>query len=242
MNGIKRMLAALLLSGMLVVPPQPAPDANVYIEVEVQHSEMYIPDLAVEDVIVYFNEVCLDSEFTDSGDPSVIQKWMVPICYELYGDYTQQDEAVIEKFENWLDQLEGFAGMARSPSPEQTNMRIYFCTQDEIVDRLGENFVWSDGGVTYWYEENQIYDAIICCRNDIDQYLRNSVLLEELYNSLGAVQDTQLREDSIIYQVFSQPQEMTEVDELILRLLYHPDMLCGMNAGQCEEVIRKLYY
>jgi hypothetical protein len=32
------------------------------------------------------------------------------------------------------------------------------------------------------------------------------------------------------------------VDELILKLLYHPEMLPGMNAAQCEEVIRRLYY
>ncbi len=239
---IRQMLAALLLSGVLVVSPPPVPGTNLYAAIEVQHSEMYIADLSVEDVIIYFDEVCLDSEYTNSGDPSVVQKWTVPIRYQLYGEYTQQDLAVIEKFESWLNQVEGFEGMSQSTSPEQTNMRIYFCEQDEIVDRLGEQYVWSDGGVTYWYEENQIYDAIICCRKDIDQHLRNSVLLEELYNSLGAVQDTLLREDSIIYQHFAQPQEMTEVDELILRLLYHPDMLCGMNAEQCAEVIRSLYY
>ena len=32
------------------------------------------------------------------------------------------------------------------------------------------------------------------------------------------------------------------VDWLILKLLYHPDIKCGMNAQQCEEIIRKLYY
>jgi hypothetical protein len=59
---------------------------------------------------------------------------------------------------------------------------------------------------------------------------------------LGPIQDTGLRPDSIIYQEYSEPQELTEVDELILKLLYHPDILPGMNAAQCEEVIRRLYY
>ena len=27
-----------------------------------------------------------------------------------------------------------------------------------------------------------------------------------------------------------------------VELLYHPDMKCGMDSVQCEEVIRKLYY
>jgi len=51
-----------------------------------------------------------------------------------------------------------------------------------------------------------------------------------------------LRPDSIIYQEYSEVQDLTLVDWLILRLLYHPDMLCGMDAAQCEAVIRDLYY
>ena len=51
-----------------------------------------------------------------------------------------------------------------------------------------------------------------------------------------------LRLDSIIYQQYSQPQDLTLEDWLLLRLLYHPDILCGMDAAQCEAVIRNLYY
>ena len=39
------------------------------------HSEFYIDDLSVEDVIAYFNEVCLDAEFVNEGNPNVVQKW-----------------------------------------------------------------------------------------------------------------------------------------------------------------------
>ena len=88
----------------------------------------------------------------------------------------------------------------------------------------------------------EIYDATICYRTDLDQYLRNSVILEEIYNGLGPIQDTALRPDSLIYQGFSEPQWVTPVDELILKLLYHPSILPGMDAQQCEQVIRSLYY
>ena len=77
---------------------------------------------------------------------------------------------------------------------------------------------------------------------EFDQEVRNSVILEEIYNGLGPVQDTDLRQDSLIYSGYSIPQELTEIDELLLKLLYHPDMKCGMNAAECEAVIRNLYY
>ena len=96
--------------------------------------------------------------------------------------------------------------------------------------------------MTFWYIDDVIYKAIICYRSDIPQYTRNSVILEEIYNGLGPVQDTDLREDSIIFSGFSEPQSLTEIDRLILQLLYHPQMQCGMDAAQCEAVIRQLYY
>jgi len=91
-------------------------------------------------------------------------------------------------------------------------------------------------------DNNEIYYATICYSDEMRQYTRNSVILEEIYNGLGPIQDTVLREDSIIYQYFTEPQDLTDVDWLILKLLYHEDMKCGMDAEACEQVIRKLYY
>lgn len=209
---------------------------------EPPHSLLYIPGVSVEDVIVYFNEVCLDSEFIESGDPSFVQKWTVPIRYTLEGDYTDTDIAVLNSFEDWLNSIEGFPGISATENLWERNMQISFCTQEELVRVNGSEFENSDGAVTFWYDNNEIYDAVIFYCTDIDQYVRNSVILEEVYNGLGPIQDTSLRPDSIIYQEYSQPQTLTAIDELILRLLYHPDILPGMDAQQCEQVIRTLYY
>lgn len=207
------------------------------------HSELYIPGLDVEDVITYFNEVCLDAEFSDGGDFTLLQKWTEPIVYTIKGDPTEEDLAALNNFTVWLNNYPGFPGIYEGPNPDYANLHLNFCSSEDMVDILGDNFYGMDGGVTFWYDgDNRIYHAVICYRNDIDQYLRNSVILEEIYNGLGPVQDTQLREDSIIYAEFSEPQALTQIDELILKLLYHPDMKCGMNAAACEAVIRQLYY
>ena len=216
-------------------PTEPAPT-------EPEHSALYIEDLSVEDVILYFNEVCLDSEFINSGDPSVVQKWDIPIYYMLEGNYTDEDIATLEAFVAWLNTVEGFPGIHATEDPGMRNMRISFGDQQHMLNLMGDSFSGLDGAVTFWYNYNCIYTATICYRSDINQYTRNSVILEEIYNGLGPIQDTGLRPDSIIYQEYSEPQALTEIDELILKLLYHPDILPGMNAAQCEEVIRRLYY
>ncbi len=235
------ILLAILLGGTPLSEMLSEPQDGSEITAPI-HSPLYIDGVAVEDVITYFNEVCLDSEITLSGDPSVVQKWTAPISYYLHGDYTEEDKQTVEGFAAWLNTVEGFPGIEEISYSAGAVMNIYFCSQDELVDRMGDEYSYSDGAVTFWYEQNEIYTAIICCRDDVSQHLRNSVILEEIYNSLGPVQDTMLREDSLIYQYYSEPQALTAVDELIIRLLYHPDIECGMNAADCEAVIRTLYY
>ena len=206
------------------------------------HSPLYIPDISVEDAIRYFNEVCLDSEFVHGGDPSYVQKWVEPVYYTLEGSYTDADIAVLNKFVDWLNDLDGFPGISQTQDPVRQNLRICFVNSQEMVSLMGSDYTYMDGAVRFWYVDNKIIDSIICYRNDISQYVRNSVILEEIYNGLGPIQDTGLRTDSIIYQGYSEPQWLTAVDELILQLLYHPDILVGMDAAQCEEIIRRLYY
>jgi len=233
--------------GMEKVPPETTPETQSSpttvptVPTTEHHSSLYIPGFSVDEVITYFNEVCLDAEFVNSGDASLLQKWTVPIYYMVHGEPTAEDTAVFGDFTAWLNTIEGFPGIYEAQDAAASNLQIYFCTEQELLDRMGDQFMGTDGAVTFWYSNNQIYSAIICYRTDIPQIVRNSVILEELYNGLGPIQDTVLRTDSIIYSGYSEPQALTPVDKLLLKLLYHPQMVCGMDAEACETVIRQLY-
>ena len=251
-------LCALLLTACVSQPEITDPSATVpsstepatttptepptTVPTEPPHSDLCIPGVDVNDVIGWFCEVNLAAEFVHSGDPSYLQKWVSPIFYYVQGNPTNQDLAVLETFTQWLNTLEGFPGISETDDPIQANLNIHFCEQSEMLSLMGDWTYDLDGAVTFWYNDNRIDNAIICVRTDVDQQVRNSVILEELYNGLGPIQDTSLREDSLIYAGYSIPQELTIVDELILRLLYHPNMECGMTLAQCEEIIRNLYY
>ena len=219
-------------------------DSSAELQQPTQHSERYLPGVPVEDVIRYFNEVCLNAEYVISGNATLVQKWTEPIQYVVYGEPTAEDRFTLSAFTEQLNGISGFPGIHETQNPSQANLRIHFCTREELISLMGGGAQYEnmDGAVTFWYNNNQIYDAIICYRTDLDQTLRNSVILEEIYNGLGPIQDSSLRPDSIIYQGFSTPQRLTEMDVLLLQLLYHPEITCGMNAAQCEAVIRRLYY
>jgi hypothetical protein len=95
----------------------------------------------------------------------------------------------------------------------------------------------------FWYYNatNEIHTARIGYRTDIDQSERISILIEEIVNMLG-ISDTELREDSIVYQYSNENTTLSDEDWVILKLLYDPRIKCGFNAQECSEIFGKLYY
>ena len=214
-------------------------------EPEAGHSALYLSDVPVEDVITYFNEVCLDCEYVLSGDPSYVQKWVTPIYYSIDGGCTPKDLAKVEEMAALLNEIEGFPGIYPADEETEANMRIHFWSFKLMMEEMGHyvNGDESDALFHFLYNgNNEIFDVEICVRTDVDQRSRDAFILHELCNSLGPGQDSMLRTDSIIYQGHITAKELTDVDLLLLQLLYHPDMLCGMDAAACEQVIRSLYY
>ena len=55
------------------------------------------------------------------------------------------------------------------------------------------------------------------------------------------ISDTEVREDSIVYQYSNDNLALSDVDWLILELLHHPQIQPGMDRDQCHAVIESLY-
>lgn len=210
------------------------------------HSELYIEGYTAEQIADFFCEVVLDTEYaTGEGNFTLVQKWDAPIRYSIYGDPTDEDLAVLTGLFDGLNAIEGFPGIQSAEEWGYPALCIYFQAREDFNASFGSSIGYedADGATEYWYfnDSNLIYEGWVAYRTDIDQLTRNSVLLEEIVNVLG-LGDTVLRQDSIVYQGYSQPQELSQVDWLILKLLYHPRMERGMDASACRAVIAELYY
>jgi len=195
----------------------------------------------LERVFDWFEEVCLNVEYSYGGNDSCVQKWTQPIRYTIDGAPTEEDVQMLERVCEVFNDIDGFPGIAFAEREWESNLTVFFCSGDHLAETLGDPFTPDlYGGVRFWYNDNEIDNGIICCRNDIDQSVRDAVIIEELYNLLGPVQDTETRNDSVIYQYSNENTELSPVDLLILQLLYHPAVECGMNADECERVIDAL--
>lgn len=211
-----------------------------------EHSALYLPQVSQEEMIRYFNEVVLSIEYsTGSGDPTLVQKWTCPIQYTISGDATQEDLVVLRSLFDALNEIEGFPGIYEATELSPANLTIHFMDSDALQLAFSDilHGEIADGAVQFWYhtDTNEIYSGRIGYRTDIDQSLRNSVLLEEIVNLLG-LNDTILREDSIVYQYGSNITALSDVDWVILKLLYAQEILPGFSESQCRPILEQLYY
>lgn len=213
---------------------------------EPAHSDLYREGLPLEQVLIYFQEVTAQTEYaTGEGNPALIQKWFYPILVEIKGAPTERDLQILEDFFEKLNRVPGFPGISMATGLQQANLTISFLNHQQFQDEFSESICGEDawGAAQYWYfnDTNEIHTGRIGYRTDIPQLDRDSILLEEIVNLLG-INDTVLREDSIVYQYSNSNLELSDVDWLLLELLYHPDIHSGMNAQQCEEIIAEIYH
>lgn len=210
------------------------------------HSALYHPEYTSQQVWEYFEEVVLRTEYSDgTGNAALVQKWKEPILYSIYGTPTEEDLSVLTALFAQLNEIPGFPGIYARAEGEPGNLMIGFWDSKDFNMYFSDFLNGEDayGATQYWYynDTNEIYTADVGYRTDIDQSTRTSVLIEEIINML-AVSDTVLRTDSIVYQYSNDNTALSDIDWLILKLLYHPAIQCGMNSDGCRTVIEELYY
>lgn len=229
--------ATIPLSPSVVTDPAPSvPD----------HSPLYLPHCTPEQMLEYFEEVVLRIEYSDgTGNPALVQKWCSSIRYRIRGDATQADLAVLSDLFAQLNQVPGFPGIREAEDGEPAELTLHFLGEEDFKAMFSDVVNGEDayGATQFWYytATNEIYSADIGYRTDMDQATRNSVLIEEIINTLG-ITDTAVRTDSIVYQYSDDNTTLSDVDWVILRLLYDPAIRCGMDLESCRHVIAALYY
>lgn len=211
------------------------------------HSTFFNPDYTVDEVFACFKDVVLSSEYTENEENSgLVQKWILPIYYSIEGDCSKADEKLITDFINELNQINGFPKMYPAEEEKDPNFVMSFMSSSELAQKMGSavNFERSDGISQFWFllRLNVISKAKIGYDKSMSKAVRNSVLLEEIVNAIGISNDTETREDSIVYSGYTETDRLSEMDWLILRLLYSDEIKCGMNEDECYEAIKRIYY
>ena len=74
-----------------------------------------------------------------------------------------------------------------------------------------------------------------------DQKARNHLIQEEFIGALGLLNDHFLYSDSILYQPWTTVQQPSEVDWLMLNILYSPRLSPGMDKNKIHGVLTEAW-
>ena len=74
-----------------------------------------------------------------------------------------------------------------------------------------------------------------------DPVEQRHLLREELTQSIGLARDSPRYANSIFQSSWTTTLEYAEIDRELIRLLYHPDMVVGLDALGSEAVIQRIY-
>ena len=229
------------------IPESFLPSSFVTVTDEAEHSELYNPNYTVDEVFACFKEVVLSTEYTENEQSgALVQKWILPIFYSIEGDCSENDKKVITDFIDELNKIDGFPKMYPAESSRQPCLVMDFMSAGKLYDEMGDvvRFERSDGISQFWFllRVNVICGAKIGYDRTMADAVRTAVLLEEIVNVLGVSNDTETRSDSIVYSGYTEIDTLSEMDWLILRILYNDEIKCGMNEDECYRAIKRIYY
>ena len=206
---------------------------------------IFTGELSRERIIEFFLDVVMKVEYGDN-DSFRLRKWTDPISVYPSGEENDFDRSMETRLFDTLNEIQGFPGISRTEDAAEATTTVTFLDPEsyEIYRKDYVNEENTGGFCTaYFYTATDVYhSAVIGIRSDTDDTERGSVILEELLQSLGLMNDSYLDPESIFYQGFNEPEWPTELDWILVKCLYHPDMKCGMTAEEVTEVLEHILY
>ena len=125
--------------------------------------------------------------------------------------------------------------------PGQANVTLWYGPLDQMKDHVSYYVEGNWGYFSYRYDGgfNNTLGEIAIATDVNTQESKNHLLREELVGVLGLTNDHDLYSDSILYSEWTTTQELSDVDWLMLNMLYDRDLKPGMSAGEARAILER---
>ncbi len=197
-----------------------------------------------ESTIEYFKEIALGFENGNSSE--IVRKWKSTMKVYLAGTPSPSH---ISKVQQSIDDINNLATDGFSArivqSQSQSNCFMYFGTVSDYEDLFPGTVVGSNFALfNVWWSNDVIREARIFI--DIERTTstqQQSLILEEITQVLGLGKDSPRFPSSIFYETSTNggfATVYTEMDQELVRLLYHPDMTIGLDEFRTDAALRNI--
>ena len=182
---------------------------------------------SVQEVLDYYVEIGMSSEFSNGNRIDYVRKWDRTVLVFVDGSPTAEDLNLMYRLFDALNEVDGFPGIRTCSDKDEATLIIRFLGTDKfypyVMAAIGDPN--SDGYSLIWFSDGIITRGEIGILTTLTQVNRNHVILEEIVQALGQQNDSYRYPDSLFYQGYNEPQWPSDMDWLVFRFLYRPEMI-----------------
>ena len=185
--------------------------------------------------INYFYETALYNE--ELGEqPHFIVKWKHDILISIFGDTLVGDHARVQDVIEQLNALSLPIGISMTPDTTVANLRVRFGNKQQLnlanSVRGHANITATKRGIAQYADVEIVNDTPEKIRDNVH---RQSIILEEITQSLGIPADSYAYPRSVFYEGWNREIQLSEIDKRIIQLLYEPSIPVGCTCAQFAE-------
>lgn len=186
-----------------------------------------------------------EDDYTKTVRRDALIRWTDCIYVQAKGSPTSED---LEELKRFLAEL----GLRVPEMPcifltdddNEANLTIYYAPKQQLPDLMSgypeHDLGWSH---VWWKDEYPIYKGEVGIASDeTDQNQRNYLMRRHLVGSLGLIGWQDLYDDSVLYDSWTWVQTLSEVDWMMLNMLYTPFVRHGMTYEQVREIIENRFF
>ena len=195
-------------------------------------------------IVSYFKDIALGFEFGNSTE--VTRKWTTNLNVFIGGETSAELLTEFNRIQNELNELitEDFI-INRVEDSSQSYYYIFFGSGQKYAEIYPSQsgLVSTNWGLfsVFWDAQDQFTTGYMYVDiNKANTLEQKHLLREEFTQSLGLAKDSGLYDDSIFQSEWTSTTEYSTIDRDLIRLLYHPTMISGLNAAQSETVLRAI--
>lgn len=199
-----------------------------------------------QETIDYFEDIALGFEF---GNVSrITRKWTTPVIIKVEG---VRPDYLIEELDAVIGELNALltdgVSLRLSSENEASNFRVFFGSGQDyaLLNPNAANQIAANRGLFYvnWNgSQNIIAGDMYVDTEQIEEVFQRHLLREELTQALGLAMDSPRYNLSIFQASWTDVTSYTELDEELIRLLYHPQMISGLNAQEVRRLLIDILY
>lgn len=190
------------------------------------------------DALDLLMECAFESEYHDDGRNELV-RWEEPLTVYVGGSPTKADREWMDRFFFELQaRVPLFPGITYVSDPASANVTYYFVKLNQMKDYISNYVEGNWGYVSFWWNDYRLNRMEIGIATDVtNQKERNHLIMEEFINGTGLTNDHNRYADSIVYQPWTTVQEVSELDWIMLNMIYSPEAYAGMESERFYDAM-----